>query len=182
MATVTIELTPRTAARLERGALRRGMDVPTYVRLLLGDEDRGAAPSGHAGSGHAVGRQPGADAADDSWLDVPESVVAAIRARGPLRSPVQGASADLAELPRAGGVGPGIPPAEWDRRWAAHEARRKALDLADTERTLRDMQPATVDAPTAVVAPRDGSTLLTTGDDCSAAPELRKENRLDATL
>lgn len=111
MATLTIELTQGTAARLEREALQRGMDVPTYVRFLLGDEDRGEVPSRDAGAGLAVGPQPASDVADDSWLDVPEAVVAAIRARGTVRSPIQEATADLAELLQTGGVDPGKAPA-----------------------------------------------------------------------
>lgn len=208
MATLTIELTQGTAARLEREALQRGMDVPTYVRFLLGDEDRGEVPSRDAGAGLAVGPQPASDVADDSWLDVPEAVVAAIRARGTVRSPIQEATADLAELLQTGGVDPGKAPADWDRRWAAYEARQNALDLADIEKTLRDMQRSLRDgsasrdrrclrlpdaaavpkqsagmgALTAVVALRDGLTLLTTDDDFSAVPDRRRENWLRTTL
>jgi hypothetical protein len=76
---------------------------------------------------------------DLAWLASPDAVVAAIRAGGPGRSPNQEAKVDLAELLRTSGVDPGISAMEWDRRWANYEAHQKALDLADTEKTLRHM-------------------------------------------
>jgi hypothetical protein len=140
MATLTIELSPDAAARLEREARRRGMDLPTYVRVLLEDEDPGRVPNRKAEPSPTVWQGPPPLADDLAWRDSPAAVVAAIRARGVGRSPVQEATADLAELLRTGGVDPGISPAEWDRRWADYEARQKARDLADTEKTLREMQ------------------------------------------
>jgi len=140
MATLKIRLGQDTATRLEREAQQRGMDVPTYVRLLLGDEDHGEDQSRNPDPDQAVVRQPPPLAADLSLLDSPEAVAAAIRGRGPGKSPVQEATADLAELLRTGGVDPGISSEEWDRRWVAYEAQQKALDLADTEKTLHEIQ------------------------------------------
>lgn len=140
MATLTIELSKDTAARLEHEAERRGLDVQTYVRLLLGDQAPAETHSRDRELDQDVARQRPSPDDNLSWLDSPETVVAAIRARRPGRSPVQEAVADLAELLRTGGVDPGMSPAEWDRRWAAYEARQKALDLADCEETLREMQ------------------------------------------
>jgi hypothetical protein len=45
MATLTIELSLETAARLAREAQERGIDLQTYVRLILGDQDGREAPS-----------------------------------------------------------------------------------------------------------------------------------------
>jgi hypothetical protein len=140
MAALTIELSKDTAARLEREAERRGMDVQTYVRLLLGDHDSAKTRSRDPEPNQEVVRQLPSPDDDLSWLESPGAVVATIRTRGPGRSPVQEATADLAELLRSGGVDPGISPAEWDRRWAEYEARQKARDLADTEKTLREMR------------------------------------------
>lgn len=140
MATLTIQLSPETTARLEREARRLGLDAPTYVRLLLGDEDPAGASLADSVPDRAQLRRRSAFDDDLSWRDTPEAVVAAIRARGSGQIPVQEATADLAELLRIGGSDPGIAPAEWDRRWAEYEARQKVLDLAETEKTLREVQ------------------------------------------
>lgn len=139
MATLTIQLGQDTTARLEREARQLGMDVQTYVRMLLGDEDRAEAQVMDSHSHRPGAGQPPTRDDDLSWLDSSEAVVATIRARRRGPFPVQEATADLAALLRSGGVDPGIAPAEWDRRWAEHEARQKELDLADAEKVLREM-------------------------------------------
>jgi len=134
MATLMIEVTQNTAARLEREAQRRGMDLPTYVRRLLGDDDRGE------GKTQPVLVDVAESVSNSRWPGSLEAVVTAIRDRGPDRTMVQEETADLAELLRSGGVDPGISSEEWDRRWAAYEAEQKAQDLADTEKTLREIR------------------------------------------
>lgn len=140
MATLTIELSQEAAARLAKEAALRGIDVETYFRQLLGDKIPGETGPCDVDPRHASRAQSPLAVADISWLDSTKAVVAAIQARGPGQVPVQEATANLAQLLQNGGVDPGISPAEWDRRWAAHEARQKSLDLADRERTLSEMQ------------------------------------------
>jgi hypothetical protein len=140
MATLKTRLGQDTAARLEREAQQRGVDLPTCLRLLLGDEDHGEDQCRNPDPDQAVVRQRPPLAADLSLLNSPEAVVAAIRARGPGKSPVQEATADLVELLRTGGVAPGISSEEWDRRWAGYEAQQKALERADTEKTLDEIR------------------------------------------
>ena len=140
MTTLTVRLSQDTTARLEREAQRRGLDIQTYVLVLLGEDDPAGVQLRNPDTDQAVVRQPPTRDDDLSWLDSPEAVVATIRARGAGPFPVQEANADLAALLRTGGVDPGMSPADWDRRWAAYEARQKELDLADAETTLREMQ------------------------------------------
>ena len=119
MATLVIELTQNTAARLEREAQQRGMDLPTYVRCLLGDDERGGEGETQLVLPDFVDSEP-----SPGWPGSLEAVVAAIQARVPDRTMVREATADLAVLLRNGGADPGMAPEEWDRRWAAYEAEQ----------------------------------------------------------
>jgi hypothetical protein len=138
--TVTIELSSDTAERLEREAQKRGIDLPTYVRQLLDDANHIEKPALGATSDRSDPREAPSAVADLPDLDSPEAVVAWIRSHGPIRTPAQEPTGNLADYLRTGGIDPGMTPEEWDRSWAESEAQQKAIDLARSEKTLREIR------------------------------------------